>query len=303
MKFSTLRENFNKFSNYPYWKLITKGVKREWFPVFITYPFFPKPRYGWGLPPHNKIDEIINQNRSVYESSIKGIINLKDSLCKISISGDSISPKPFWANKWFTGIDAAVLYYLIVREKPKRYLEIGSGNSTKFARQAVIDYGLDTEIICIDPNPRAEIREVADRIYREPLEKINLDIFSEVNTGDIVFFDGSHRCFMGSDVTVFFLEVLPNLPVNTLIQIHDIHLPYDYPSHRIEHYESEQYLLAVMLLMAMERYEIVMPNRYVIEDKYFSDLLKPLWSCSQGEIVWTRGSWKRGSSFWFKFKS
>ena len=46
----------------------------------------------------------------------------------------------------------------------------------------------------------------------------------------MVFFDGSHRTFMNSDATVFFLEVLPTLPAGTLVGIHDIYLPDDYPA-------------------------------------------------------------------------
>jgi hypothetical protein len=62
--------------------------------------------------------------------------------------------------------------------------------------------------------------------------------------GSILFFDGSHRSFPGSDVTMFFMEVLPALQPGVLIHIHDIFLPEDYPSDRGTRYWSEQYLLA-----------------------------------------------------------
>jgi len=254
------------------------------------------------MTPHQLLDEIVSKDRLNYEKNIEGILEIKNLFCQIEISDLPSSPNPCWGNKWFSGIDAAVLYYLISKTKPARYYEIGSGNSTKFARKAINDNNLNTEIVCIDPNPRAEISEVADRIYRESIENIDLGIFSSLADGDILFFDGSHRCFMGSDVTVFFLEVLPYIPKRTLVHIHDIHLPFDYPKHRAEHYESEQYLLAVMLLAGQNLFEIIMPNRYVIEDQYFSNLLEQLWSCPQGEITWRRGLWRRGSSFWFKLK-
>ena len=39
----------------------------------------------------------------------------------------------------------------------RQMLEIGSGNSTKFARRAIRDHRLCTRITSIDPHPRAEI--------------------------------------------------------------------------------------------------------------------------------------------------
>src|SRR5262245_52540208 len=108
-------------------------------------------------------------------------------------------------------------------------LSIGSGHSTKFARRAVVDYGLPTQITSIDPHPRAEIDALCHRTIRKPLEETDLNVFDELEPGDVVFFDGSHQYFMNSDVTVFFLDVPPRLKPGTLVQVHDNTLPYDYP--------------------------------------------------------------------------
>lgn len=39
---------------------------------------------------------------------------------------------------------------------------------------------------------------------RVPLEECDISVFDEMEAGDILFFDGSHRVFQNSDVVVFF---------------------------------------------------------------------------------------------------
>ncbi len=80
---------------------------------------------------------------------------------------------------------------------------------------------------------------------------MDLALFRELQAGDVLFIDSSHRCFMNSDVTVLFLEVLPNLPPGVLVQVHDIFIPYDYPREWVERYYAEQYLLSCYLLLGV----------------------------------------------------
>ena len=61
---------------------------------------------------------------------------------------------------------------MIAKYKPKTYIEIGSGNSTKVTRKAINENVLDTEIISIDPFPRANIDHLAHKIIREPFENL-----------------------------------------------------------------------------------------------------------------------------------
>ena len=55
---------------------------------------------------------------------------------------------------------------MVSRYRPRRIVEIGSGNSTKFMRRAARDRGLTTRIVCIDPEPREDISLVADEIVQ-----------------------------------------------------------------------------------------------------------------------------------------
>ena len=71
------------------------------------------------------------------------------------------------------------------------------------------DLALNTQIISVDPSPRAEVDALCDTVVREPLETVDTALFDELEAGDMLFADRSHPVFENSDVTVFFLEILP----------------------------------------------------------------------------------------------
>ena len=180
----------------------------------------------------------------------------------IPADADPAELTPFWNNGWFPPLDAMVLCMLIYANRPRRYVEVGSGNSTKFVRHAIRELGLDTKIISIDPYPRADIDRLCDEVVRQPLEDLDVAFFDDLDTNDILFIDSSHRSFQNSDVTVFFLEILPALQPGMIYGIHDIFLPFDYPESFVPRFYSEQYLLATYLLGGM-RDEVVFPCYHV----------------------------------------
>jgi hypothetical protein len=166
-----------------------------------------------------------------------------------------------------------------------------------FARQAIGDYGLRTTIASIDPHPRVEIDSICDYVIRCPVGDLDLGIFEELEAGDILFVDNSHRVFMNSDATVIFLDVLPRLRAGVLVEFHDVYLPFDYPGEWSERYYSEQYLLAAYLLAEGERFEIVLPNAFISTDEELSGILAPLWDSPAME-----GVERYGGSFWIRMR-
>ena len=204
---------------------------------------------------------------------------------------------PYWRNDYLGGLDPVTLYAFLSLNNPRVYLEIGSGNSTKFARKAIEDQHLQTRILSIDPHPRAEIDRLCDAVRRERLEETDLSIFNTLASGDILFVDGSHRVLMNSDVTVVFLEILPRLRPGVLVYIDDIYLPLDYPPEWIARNYSEQYLLAVLLLAGATRYEIVLPCGFVSDDAELMKILDPLWN--DGPLAEAAGS---GNGFWLRIR-
>ena len=107
---------------------------------------------------------------------------------------------------------------------------------------------------------------LCDRVIRRPLESTDLSVFADLEARDLVFLDNSHRCFMNSDVTVFFTEILPSLPAGLVYGLHDIYLPNDYPPEWAERFYSEQYLLAAYLAGGADRDQVLAPLAYFYHD-------------------------------------
>jgi hypothetical protein len=266
---------------------------------FISLQFPPsantEPRYGYGRSPHSRLSTILRRQEHEYKDAVTSFNEYAADLLAIPL--DSADPcEPRWGNGLLKGLDAVSLYGFTRKLGPRRYIEIGSGNSTLFVDRARRDGGINTELISIDPYPRREIDAVCDRALRQPLESANLDIFGEVQSGDIVFLDGSHHVFMNSDVAVFFLDVLPELPPGVHVGIHDIYLPDDYrPEHAERHY-SEQYLLASYLLGEASWMRPVLPCWYVTHHLGVGGLAVPAGSGP------ARG-WMDSTAFWLVTQS
>jgi hypothetical protein len=275
--------------------------------VHDYYPIDPKPRFGHDLPPHPEIAKRLDAARGGYEPAMAALAAAHDALHAI---GHEARPRhspitdPTWNNVWFTALDAASLVAFLLAFKPKRYLEIGSGNSTKFARYAIKHGKLPTELISIDPTPRANIDALCTRVIRTTLETCDLAIFDQLESGDILFFDGSHRVFTNSDVTVFFLEIMPRLKPGILVHIHDIFLPDDYPPGWTGRLYSEQYLVAAQLLSFQPPFSIFMPNYFVMLDEKLGARIGELFRSKTGGIDIPARYPNRiecpGTSFWMQ---
>lgn len=265
--------------------------------IVLDYPVRPRPRFGHGQPRHSAIDAILAARRDTYRSHLDRILEQRENLLKIPVTDPASPQDPHWFNGWLPGLDGAALYTFVAAERPSVYIEVGSGNSTKFARRAVRDHGLPTQIVSIDPHPRAEIDALCDRVIRSPLEDTSLDVFDQLEAGDIVFVDNSHRVFTNSDATVVFLELLPRLRPGVLVQVHDIFLPEDYPAAWNDRYYSEQYLLAAYLLGGNRAFHLELPCWYVANDEELAASLAPLWNEPALE-----GAERHGNSFWVRMR-
>jgi hypothetical protein len=179
---------------------------------------------------------------------------------------------------------------MLLIKRPEKYFEIGSGNSTKFARHTIASARLETKLLSLDPEPRASIDTLCDSLIRRRLEDCDLSVFDDLNAGDIVFFDGSHRAFTNSDVTVFFLDVMPRLKRGVIVHIHDIMLPWDYLPEWKKRLYSEQYLLAAMLVCPQPLFRVLLPNFFVSKDEelglQIDILIQPLGCLAQGWSFW-----------------
>jgi predicted O-methyltransferase YrrM len=233
--------------------------------IYLDYTYDFAIRYGYTQKPnHPQLENLLAGNAVTYRDQLLKLGKLSEFFRTITTNAIPEKPEePNWNNGFLPPLDAMFISSFLTERRPKQYLEIGSGNSTRFAAKTIKHFELTTRVTSIDPDPRVEIDGLCDEVIRHALEDVSLDIFSSIEPGDIVFFDGSHRCFQNSDVTVFFLDILPMLPAGVIVGIHDICLPLDYPPGWEERYYNEQYLLASFLLANPDYCEILMPTFYV----------------------------------------
>jgi len=281
-------------------KSIYRFLSPKFQSIHLEYKVNPKPRYGHGQPPHALLYNIINAKRDVYKNRIELLKNFEKEIISIKKSETETNPdNPTWNNEYLPGLDIISLYGMISEFKPKNYIEVGSGNSTKVARKAISEKNLPTKVTSIDPYPRANIDHLADKVIRLPFE--NLDdynlILENLEANDILFIDNSHRLFPNSDVMIFFLEILPFLKKNVIVHIHDIYLPYDYPQFMCDRFYNEQYMLAAMLIANPEKYEIMFPAYFISQDDELKKGLENFWMHENLKNVE-----RHGGSFWLRIR-
>ena len=264
--------------------------------LFLDYPVNFKPRYGHGKPPHTALYDIIAANRDTYQYLLSKALDLKEHIWEIKeAKHERDTTKPGWNNGFLPGLDIIGIYTMLAEFKPKKYIEIGSGNSTKVAYKAKQEQQLSTEIISIDPMPRAEIDQLADVVIRQPFETIDLNLLYTLDENDILFVDNSHRILPNSDAMVFFMDILPKLKKGVIVHIHDVYLPYDYPQFMCDRFYSEQYGLAFYLLANPIKYETLLPNFFIAEDPALAATIAPIWQHENLSHVE-----KHGGSFWLR---
>lgn len=156
-------------------------------------------------------------------------------------------------NTSFSGSDAALLYAIVRARRPRRMVEIGSGNSTAIALHALAANGTGT-FTAIEPYPSAMVQGLADAgritLVADFVQKVPYDVFTALDAGDILFIDSSHVSKIGSDVNHEILQILPRLKPGVMIHFHDIFLPGEYPESWVRDlhlFWNEQYVLAAFM--------------------------------------------------------
>lgn len=165
--------------------------------------------------------------------------------------------------------DAETLYALVRFLKPRRILEIGSGNSTVVtaaACEANAREGVETDFVAVDPNPQRPVDSLPGLRRFEPIDCRTLPFsrFEELQSGDILFIDTEHVVKRGGEVNWLLLEALPLVAPGVWVHFHDIFLPYDYPFWLYwSTFPTEQYLLHALLFESTWRVELALAALFV----------------------------------------
>ena len=174
-----------------------------------------------------------------------------------------------YLNGMFGPGDAEILYSVIRHFRPRRMIEIGSGNSTLLAK-AALDLnraeGHHAEHICIEPYSAPWLADLGlTQLIRERVETLDPAFFQQLDNNDILFIDSSHVVRTGGDVVFEYLEVVPRLRPGVLVHVHDIFLPFEYPlvwPRDMKMFWTEQYLVQAFLAFNAE-FEIVLAVSYL----------------------------------------
>ena len=193
------------------------GLKpRGWFIPHRYAPLLPPPG---AQPPYPAIERLFEEATGTFT----GVLDAVDAHAT-----QLESVKSLFDQSWFPSLDAAVAYALVRERKPQHIIEVGSGHSTRVLSKALGGLG---EIIAVDPAPRADIIDLPGvRVVPSTLQAAPADLFNVLKAGDALFIDSSHILMPGSDADILLNRVLPAAPAGTLVHIHDIFLPFDYPA-------------------------------------------------------------------------
>ena len=161
----------------------------------------------------------------------------------------------YYDNGIFESGDAEYLYNMIRSFKPRRLVEIGSGQSTLMAANAIKanirdDPNYSCAHICVEPYEAEWLESLDVEVIRKPVEQISKQLFCDLEENDILFIDSSHMIRPQGDVLCEYLEILPLLSSGVLVHIHDIFTPRDYIAEWIvtgARFWNEQYLLEAFL--------------------------------------------------------
>ena len=171
-------------------------------------------------------------------------------------------PQPRFEQDWFPRLDAAAHYTMVREQAPERIIEIGSGHSTRFMARALADGDLTADFTAIDPHPRADISKLPVKLVRRPLQDADRALFAALKPGDFLCIDSSHVYMPGTDVEVLINHILPQLPADVFVFVHDIFLPDAYPPDWQPTGYNEQNAIATLL---QGPYEPVFASAYAVK--------------------------------------
>jgi hypothetical protein len=165
--------------------------------------------------------------------------------------------------------DAGTLYAMLRRLKPKRYIEVGCGYSSRCSAAALglnEKEGQPCQAVFIEPYPPPYLAEMnlPGEFIQQKIEQVPLERFQKLAAGDVLFIDTSHVIKVQNDVEYELLHILPVLQPGVIVHIHDIFTPYDYPEEWLVGHSpnrggnNEQYALEC-LLSGGNDWEVILP--------------------------------------------
>jgi hypothetical protein len=168
----------------------------------------------------------------------------------------------------FTRVDAQVLYLMLRRIKPRRYLEVGSGMSTYYAHLAAERNGAEGRpmtMAAVDPFASDVIRALPGvEIRKQEAQDLPVEFYAALGDGDVLFIDSTHIVRIDGEVPYLVLEVLPALAPGVWVHIHDVHFPYNVPIDPAGYVFNRRWPLLFTEAMLVQAYLAGNPNVEIV---------------------------------------
>src|SRR5579859_4385759 len=222
---------------------------------YLRYAYFYR-RYcnhrpGHFYSPVVNLDELERREDQIWkpDEKLKGI-NLNEEGQKAFIpsliEASKLIPFPenpgqagfryYFDNKTYAHADGLVLFATLMKYRPKRVIEVGSGFSSSLMLDTN-DKFLNNSIhfTFIEPNPGMTLNRLLRKedytntdVKENLVQEVAPAIFETLNENDILLIDNSHVSKTGSDVNYLMTQILPVLNKGVIIHIHDIFFPFEY---------------------------------------------------------------------------
>jgi len=193
-------------------------------------PFFDPADFRTALEKERELPGIDMQETG--QLALLDTLHYQDELLRFPIE-NRYNGTFYYKNDFFAPGDAEFLYAMIRSHRPHRIIEVGSGNSTLMILNALEANRIDNSqykcaLTCIEPYESPWLEEQGVTVLRKCVEEVEPVLFSELESGDILFIDSSHVIKPQGDILYLYLHVLPMLKSGVLVHIHDIMTPRDY---------------------------------------------------------------------------
>ncbi len=202
---------------------------------------------------------------------------------------------PDFDNGYWPLMDCIGMLAVLNERRPSVLVELGSGNSTHWARACAEHLGLTLGISAIDPEPRRDVTSVTDEFVKAPCQAFPAQWYLDrlsYGVNSILSIDTSHVCELPTEGPFIYLDLLPSLPVGSWVHIHDQFLPWDYPEEWTAWGFNETYLVALMLDSG--KWRVRLPVYYVMRTPALVSVLDPLWTGSLATVP------RDGGSLWLE---
>lgn len=302
--------------------ILSRASGEDVFSWFERRGFYVMPKHYYApIPPREDLtDTFFNSQSELVGIALDPEEPLSFAQTLLSSFGNEFNQFPlhqtsdpsqyYVLNGTFMAGDGNIYYSLVRHLKSKRIIEIGAGQSTLLAKEAIQQNeahdGRRAQLTIIEPYPDAivkgrTLRQKAEiNLVEKRVQDVPLSLFGELSNNDILFVDSSHVLRAGGDVQYIFCEILPRLQDGVYVHIHDISLPKQYPRlyfERSRYFWNEQYLLQAMLSYN-SRYKIIWPGNYIAVHR--PALLTELFP--QYEEMLRKYPSAEPSSFWMRVK-